>query len=159
MVQEYTVGPTGFRVPCPRKPGAILETGSLHPPLAALHLFPLLGLSPHQEPPCGGCAPKHACGRSPAHTLHPQGVCSIRKAAQPLTAALPFRCGESTSLSTASPLIVSKTSFWPPCRKKSSPEGSSRLLCPYTGNRLFFSAQSVIMARTAVFVSVLGNSS
>ena len=26
----------------------------------------------------------------PAHTLHPQGVCSIRKAAQPLTAALPY---------------------------------------------------------------------
>ena len=50
-------------------------------PLAALRLFPLLGVSPRQEPPCGGCAPKHACGRSPAHTLHPQGVCSIRKAA------------------------------------------------------------------------------
>ena len=40
MVQEYTVGPAGFRVLCPRKPGAFLETGSLHPPLAALHLFP-----------------------------------------------------------------------------------------------------------------------
>ena len=71
-------------------------------PLAALHLFPLLGLSPRQEPPCGGCAPKRACGRSPAHTLYPQGVCSIRKAAQPLTAALPFRRGEFTALSTIS---------------------------------------------------------
>ena len=49
-------------------------------PLAALRLFPLLGF--------------------PAHTLHPQGVCSIRKAAQPLTAALPYRRGEFTTLST-----------------------------------------------------------
>ena len=49
-------------------------------PLAALRLFPLLGFS--------------------AHTLHPQGVCSIRKAAQPLTAALPYRRGEFTTLST-----------------------------------------------------------
>ena len=38
----------------------------------------------------------------PAHTLHPQGVCSIRKAAQPLTAALPYRRGEFTTLSTVS---------------------------------------------------------
>ena len=38
----------------------------------------------------------------PAHTLYPQGVCSIRKAAQPLTAALPFRCGEVATLSTGS---------------------------------------------------------
>ena len=52
--------------------------------LAAHRPFPLLGLSPRQEPPCGGCAPKRACGRSPAHTLYPQGVCSIRKAAKPL---------------------------------------------------------------------------
>ena len=80
--QEYTVGPAGFRVLCPRKPGAILETGSLHPPLAALRLLPLLGF--------------------PAHTLHPQGVCDIRKAAEPLTAALPYRRGEFTTLSTVS---------------------------------------------------------
>ena len=78
--QEYIVGPAGFRVLCPRKPGAILETGSLHPPLAALRLLPLLGF--------------------PAHTLHPQGVCSIRKAAQPLTAALPYRRGGFTTLLT-----------------------------------------------------------
>ena len=51
-------------------------------PLAALRLFPLLGF--------------------PAHTLHPQGVCSIRKAAEPLTAALPYRRGEFTTLSTVS---------------------------------------------------------
>ena len=38
----------------------------------------------------------------PAHTLYPQGVCSIRRAAQPLTAALPFRCGEVATLSTGS---------------------------------------------------------
>ena len=38
----------------------------------------------------------------PAHTLHPQGVCSIRKAAEPLTAALPYRRGEFTTLSTVS---------------------------------------------------------
>ena len=50
----------------------------------------------------GGCAPKRACGRSPAHTLYPQGVCSIRKAAKPLTAALPYRRGEFTTLSTVS---------------------------------------------------------
>ena len=36
----------------------------------------------------------------PAHTLHPQGVCSIRSAAEPLAAALPYRCGEFTILST-----------------------------------------------------------
>ena len=61
-----------------------------------------LGLSPRQEPPYGGCAPKHACGRRPAHTLHPQGVCSIRRAAKPLTAALPYRRGEFSTLSTDS---------------------------------------------------------
>ena len=38
----------------------------------------------------------------PAHTLYPQGVCSIRKAAEPLTAALPFRRGEFTTLLTIS---------------------------------------------------------
>ena len=38
----------------------------------------------------------------PAHTLYPQGVCSIRKAAKPLTAALPYRRGEFTTLSTVS---------------------------------------------------------
>ena len=38
----------------------------------------------------------------PAHTLHPQGVCSIRKAAEPLTAALPYRCRKFITLSTAS---------------------------------------------------------
>ena len=36
----------------------------------------------------------------PAHTLYPQGVCGIRKAAEPLTAALPYRCGEFIALST-----------------------------------------------------------
>ena len=51
-------------------------------PLAALRLFPLLGFS--------------------AHTLHPQGVCGIRRAAKPLTAALPYRRGEFTTLSTVS---------------------------------------------------------
>ena len=61
-----------------------------------------LGLSPRQEPPYGGCAPKHACGRRPAHTLHPQGVCSIRRAAKLLTAALPYRRGEFSTLSTDS---------------------------------------------------------
>ena len=35
----------------------------------------------------------------PAHTLHPQGVCGIRKAAEPLTAALPYRRGEYNTLS------------------------------------------------------------
>ena len=86
MVQEYTVGPAGFRALCARKSGAFLETGSFYPPPAALRLFPLLGV--------------------PAHTLHPQGVCSIRKAAKPLTAALPYRCGEFTTLSTASFLFI-----------------------------------------------------
>ena len=78
--QEYTVGPAGFRVLCPRKPGAILETGSLHPPPAALRLFPFLGF--------------------PAHTFYPQGVCGIRRAAQPLTAALPYRHGNFITSST-----------------------------------------------------------
>ena len=82
MEQEYTVGPAGFRALCARKSGAFLETGSFYPPPAALRLFPLLGF--------------------PAHTLYPQGVCGIRKAAQPLTAALPYRRGEFTTLSTVS---------------------------------------------------------
>ena len=82
MEQEYTVGPAGFRALCARKSGAFLETGSFYPPPAALRLFPLLGF--------------------PAHTLHPQGVCGIRKAAEPLTAALPYRRGEFTTLSTVS---------------------------------------------------------
>ena len=34
--------------------------------------------------------------------FYPQGVCSIRRAAQPLTDALPFRCGEVATLSTGS---------------------------------------------------------
>ena len=34
---------------------------------------------------------------------------------------LPFRCEESTSLSTASPLIVSKKSFWPAVVHKKRP--------------------------------------
>lgn len=34
---------------------------------------------------------------------------------------LPFRCGESTSLSTASPLIVLKKSFWPAVPHKKRP--------------------------------------
>ena len=80
--QEYTVGPAGFRAQSARKPGAFLETGSFYPPPAALRLFPLLGF--------------------PAHTLHPQGVCGIRRAAKPLTAALPYRRGEFTTLSTVS---------------------------------------------------------
>ena len=63
-------------------PSAFLETGSFYPPPAALRLFPLLGF--------------------PTHTLHPQGVCGIRKAAQPLTAALPYRRGEFTTLLTVS---------------------------------------------------------
>ena len=53
--------------------------------LAALRLLPLLGF--------------------PAHTLYPQGVCGIRKAAQPLTAALPYRRGEFTTLSAVSTLF------------------------------------------------------
>ena len=121
MAKKYVADLTVFRAQDARKTGAFLETGSLHPPLAALRLFPLLGLSPRQEPPCGGCAPKRVCGCSPAHTLHPQGVCSIRKAAEPLTAALPYRCGESTSLSTASPLSVSKKSFLPAVPHKKRP--------------------------------------
>ena len=76
------------RFPCALHPetGAFLETGSFYPPPAALRLFPLLGF--------------------PAHTLHPQGVCGIRKAAQPLTAALPYRRGEFTTLSTVSILFI-----------------------------------------------------
>ena len=72
------------RFPCAlhTETGAFLETGSFYPPPAALRLFPLLGV--------------------PAHTLHPQGVCGIRKAAEPLTAALPYRRGEFTTLSTVS---------------------------------------------------------
>ena len=67
MVKKYVAGLTVFRAQDVRKMGAFLETDSLHPPLAALRLFPFLGLSPRQEPPCGGCAPKRAGGRSPAH--------------------------------------------------------------------------------------------
>ena len=62
--------------------------------LAAHRPFPLLGF--------------------PAHTLYPQGVCSIRKAAKPLTAALPYRCGEFTTL-----LTVSDSIFLPILRQES----------------------------------------
>ena len=85
--------------------------------------YPLIGLSRRCIPSWvisapraafGGCAPKHACGRSPAHTLHPQGVYGIRKAAEPLTAALPYRCGEFTTL-----LTVSDSIFLPILRQES----------------------------------------
>ena len=56
-------------------------------PLAALRLFPLLGFS--------------------AHTLHPQGVCGIRRAAKPLTAALPYHRREFTILLTVSCFFIS----------------------------------------------------
>ena len=92
MEQEYTVGPVGFRALCARKPGAILETGLLHPPPAALRLFPLLGF--------------------PAHTLYPQGVCSIRSAAEPLAAALPYRRREFATLLTVS---EHGGAYAPPC--------------------------------------------
>ena len=71
MAKKYAAGLIVFRAQDARKTGAFLETGSLHPPLAALRLFPLLGLYPRQEPPCGGCAPKRAGGRSPAHPPSP----------------------------------------------------------------------------------------
>jgi len=38
--------------------------------------------------------------RFPAHTRAPEGVGGIRGAAEPLTAALPYRCGEFIALST-----------------------------------------------------------
>ena len=56
-------------------------------PLAALRLFPLLGFS--------------------AHTLHPQGVCGIRRAAKPLTTALPYHRREFTILLTVSCFFIS----------------------------------------------------
>ena len=43
MAKKYVADLTVFRAQDARKTGAFLETGSLHPPLAALHLFPLLG--------------------------------------------------------------------------------------------------------------------
>ena len=46
MAKKYVAGLTVFRAQDARKTEAFLETGSLHPPLVALHLFPLLGLSP-----------------------------------------------------------------------------------------------------------------
>ncbi len=65
----------------PENPGAFLETGSFYPPPAALRLFPLLGFP---------------------RTLHPKECAASIKAAKPLTAALPYRCGEFTTLSTVS---------------------------------------------------------
>ena len=56
----------------------------------------------------------------PAHTLYPQGVCGIRKAAQPLTAALPFRCGEFTTL-----LAVSKLSLCRPDTRRTDGSGGT----------------------------------
>ena len=41
MVKKYVAGLTVFRAQDVRKMGAFLETGSLHPPLAALRRFPL----------------------------------------------------------------------------------------------------------------------
>ena len=40
MAKKYVADLTDFRAQDARKPGAFLETGSLHPPLAALRLFP-----------------------------------------------------------------------------------------------------------------------
>ena len=40
MAKKYVADLTVFRVQDARKTGAFLETGSLHPPLAALRLFP-----------------------------------------------------------------------------------------------------------------------
>ena len=50
MVKKYVAGLTVFRAQDVRKMGAFLETGSLHPPLAALRLFPLLGFPAHTLP-------------------------------------------------------------------------------------------------------------
>ena len=61
MTKKYVASLIVFRAQDARKTGAFLETGSLYPPLAALRPFPLLGF--------------------PAHTLYPQGVCGIRRAA------------------------------------------------------------------------------
>ena len=68
MAKKYVADLTVFRAQDARKTGAFLETGSLHPPLAALHLFPLLGLSPRQEPPSAVAlqnAPAGAVPRTP----------------------------------------------------------------------------------------------
>ena len=46
MTQGNVIGLTGFQTQDTRNPGAFIETGSLHPPLAALRLLPFLGLSP-----------------------------------------------------------------------------------------------------------------
>ena len=40
MAKKYVADLTVFRAQDARKTGAFLETGSLHPPLAALRLFP-----------------------------------------------------------------------------------------------------------------------
>ena len=46
MAKKYVADLTGFRAQDARKPGFPSKQPSLHPPLAALRLFPLLGLSP-----------------------------------------------------------------------------------------------------------------
>ena len=46
----------------------------------AATVYPFLGYLRAKVPPLrGGCAPKCACRRSPAHTLYPQGVRGIRR--------------------------------------------------------------------------------
>ena len=59
----------------------------------------------------------------PAHTLYPQGVCGIRKAAEPLTAALPYHRGGFTILSIGSCLFEK-------CYGRKGTQPSSAILRP-----------------------------
>ena len=60
MTKKYVASLIVFRAQDARKTGAFLETGSLHPPLAALHLFPLLGLSPRYKSRLAAAALRNA---------------------------------------------------------------------------------------------------
>ena len=74
MVKKYVAGLTVFRAQDARKTGAFLETGSLHPPLAALRRFPCASEKTPLSPQT--CAPS-------ARAL-PRAAIPLKKAALPL---------------------------------------------------------------------------
>ena len=72
----------------------------------------LLGLSTRQVPPlCGGCAPKRACGHSPAHTL-PYPIVentALYRQSQTAAQAAVFSVSNVTSLCAALPFSARKS--------------------------------------------------
>ena len=74
-----------------------------HPGGAVVFPAETVRSSPRQEPPCGGCAPKRACGRSPRGMRllrKPDGQCHIDEPLLPLSTQL--ACGKRSQNTVAS---------------------------------------------------------